>query len=142
MYKEISAKLSEAKKSGDKNLIKESLLFLVSEIENTLNSSNEELINKLPFSNFIEDRDFIFKTDDQSIFNDEGADVNMSTNGLIIEMLNAYGISDGEKLSDNLKEAIFSLHANLSKGMTENEVQIKDLHLVLNNIKDQINEVL
>lgn len=137
MYKQISKKLLEAKESKDKLLIKESILFFVKEIENVINSPDIFLRNKLFFSGFIEDRNFIFGVNDLSIFNEAKADINMSTSGIIAELFNIYGVSDGENISNRLKDALFSLHSKLSRDIIENDADINALHIIFEDIKQK-----
>lgn len=137
MYKQISKKLLEAKEGKDKLLIKESILFFVKEIENVINSPDIFLRNKLFFSEFIEDRNFIFGVNDLSIFNEAKADINISTSGIIAELFNIYGVSDGENISNRLKDALFSLHSKLSRDIIENDADINALHIIFEDIKQK-----
>ena len=137
MYKQIYAKLSQAKKSGQRSEIKKAFLFLVFELEAILNFPKGVLKNTLPFSDFIKDSGFIFGVKDQSVFNREGADVNISTEGLVVELSNIYGISDGKKIENDLKNTIFTLHSNLSRGVLENKLEIDKLRFILEDIKNR-----
>lgn len=138
MYTQIFTKLSQAKKSGQKDIIKNALVFLVSEIETVLELSDEVLKDKLPFSEFVEDSKFIFGVDGQSIFNEKEADMDVSTDGLVTELFNICHLPNGKEISDNLRSAILDVHSKFSRGVSENKLEIKKLRSVLDNIKDKI----
>ncbi len=134
MYTKIFEELSKAKNSGNKNSIRSSLLFLVSEIKNILDSKEEIKIKALPFSDFIRDSKFLFAVDNINIISNTKSDLIVSTNGLIEELLNIYGVSNSKEISDNLKNMIFSVHSSLSRGIYENKKVNEELNNSLNQI--------
>lgn len=138
MYKQVSRKLLEAKKSKDRELIKDSLFFFVKEIEKVLESPDIFLKDKLFFSEFIEDPYFIFEVKNLSVFNEEKADTNISTDGVIAELFNMCDVSDSNDLSNKLKQSIFALHSKLSRGITDNNLEINTIHIILENIKQKL----
>lgn len=137
MYKEVFVRLSRAKNNGQKDSIRDALLFFVTQIKNILNLSTEKQ-KKLPFSEFIEDNSFIFGTHNKSVFNKEEADLEISTEGLVTELLNTSNIPNGKELADNLKKAIFAVHSNFSKGIFDNKPEIDKLFSVLKEIENNI----
>ncbi|MDD2935202.1 MAG: hypothetical protein PHX25_01885 [Candidatus Pacebacteria bacterium] len=138
MYKKVCEKFSKTKKSKNKDLIKDSLISFIKEIENVLDSPDILLKNKLFFSEFIEDPCFIFEINDLSIFNEEKVDTNISTDGIITELFNMCDISDSNDLSNKLKQSIFALHSKLSKGIIENDSEINTIRIILKNIKQKL----
>jgi len=138
MYAQIYNRLSQAKESGQQDAIKSALMFFITKLNTMVDSFDGELKDTLVFSDFIQDPDFIFGVDNLSIFNKRKPDLNISTNGLAVELFKMGGIADGEKLIAELKDAIFVLHAKDSKGILDNELEISKLRSVLEKIKNKI----
>ena len=135
-YKEISEKFFESKENPNKEEVKRKLISFVLELESIVNSlKKHELTDNLPFSDFIEDNNYIFGIDNFTISNNDKADINISTKGLLAELLEICEIPNGTKLANDLKQAIFNLHGKLSREISEVDNEISSLNRALENIK-------
>lgn len=138
MYTQIFTKLSQAKKDGQRDVIKQALLFFITEIEAILELPYETQKKTLPFSEFIEDPKFIFGAENQSAFNEEGPDMNISTEGLVAELLARCDVPNGKHTANSLRDALFALHSKLSRGVSDNESETGEIRLVLEDIKNRL----
>lgn len=136
MYKQIYEKLVGAKKSGRRDEIKKAVLYFVEQLQAVLSLQSKVLKKDLPFSSFVEDSGFIFHARKQSVFNDNGADSEVSTGGLLVELLTTYGLFDAKEVENKLKDTIFNLHSKLSKGNDDVKSDIKDLNSIFESIKN------
>lgn len=95
-YKKIGYELAHTKEKEQASEIKKTLLSFISELELVINLPEERLREELPFAEFIEDADFIFGVEDMLLTNQNKPDLNVSTNGLLAELLEACNIDDGK----------------------------------------------
>jgi len=128
MYEDIFDKLSTAKNAGNKEQAKESLYFLVNKIRSTLAGP----MDQNTFADFIQDKNLIFKTNEDDFSGD--IEVKISTDGLLSQILDISGATDHEKISNKLKDSIFDLHSNLSRGVTNNKEKIDRIQSTLDLI--------
>jgi len=138
MYTHIFTKLSQAKKNGQRYAIKHALLFFITEIEAVLELPHETQKKTLPFSEFIEDPKFIFGVENQSVFNEEVPDINISTEGLIAELFARCDIPNSKHTAKNLRNALFALHSKLSRGISDNERETGEIRLILEDVKNYL----
>ncbi len=134
-YKKIGYELAHTKEKEQASEVKKTLLSFISELELAINLPEERLREELPFAEFIEDADFIFGVEDMLLTNQNKPDLNVSTNGLLAELLEACSIDDGKRLADELKDSIFALHSGLSKGKDSVIKEIQAVHSSLDKIK-------
>lgn len=110
LYKKIFSKLSKAKKSGSSEDIRKSLRFFSDSIRDMI-SKNKIKLSIL--SDFVHDENMFFKAKHSKLSND-GPDLNITTNGLIAQMLDMILVKDYEKISDDVSSAIDNLYAKIS----------------------------
>lgn len=123
--------MSQARKSGQDDSVKSSLVFFSDILEADLKKIAQK---PLIFSDFIYDQGMIFKTIDSKT-DSVGVDVEVHTNGLLAQMLESIGVVDYQKIADGLKNAIESLHAQLSKGNTNSVEEQKKLKDTIDTIR-------
>ena len=85
------------------------------------------------FSKFIEDKDFLFSANTNYTQNGV-VDVKLQTNGLLAQIFELCGVVNYNNLSENIKDTIFDLHSNLSRGIDKNGEKITKIKEALDLI--------
>lgn len=134
MYDDIYQKFVGARKDGDRETARIAIKFFVDSIKSALNQP----LSVGTFSKFIEDKNFLFSTN-TDYFHSEVVEANLQTNGLLAQIFEIYGIIDHDNLSENIKDSIFDLHSNLSRGIMGDKDKINKILKILDLIRLAIN---
>ncbi|MCX6739517.1 MAG: hypothetical protein NT098_05755 [Candidatus Parcubacteria bacterium] len=124
-YETIVKKLSEGKESGNPEQIKESIVFLSDILIHKL--EKEELTyEEFSFFTFV-DKNQIFRVN-KKIVSDVGVIVQVTSIGMVAQMLDMIGVIKYEKISDNVHNALWNLTSSASINSPEyREKDKKDL---------------
>ncbi len=134
MYEKIVKKLIQAKKTGDKDNIINSIKFIHDQIINSINKT----LDYKTFSMFVYDKDMVFKIEREELSRNS-ADIIIISNGLFAQVLEMADVMNYNDISDFLSASIARLHAKLSLNKKEISLELDELKQILKIIQNIYN---
>jgi hypothetical protein len=133
MYQEASKLLQNAKASGEKSFIVESLLTFVIRLEKACKGS----VTPQTLAEFVLDNDYLLPTDSIS-YSKTKADLHVTSDGIVSSLLDVIGINGNKVLAVEIKNKIFTAHASVSSGGDNAKADIQGLITALQNLRSLI----
>lgn len=131
MYAKIVNALIESKKTGDKEIIINSIKLVHDEILNILSSD----LTYETFSMFVYDKDMVFKINREELSRNS-ADVFISSNGLFAQVLEMADVKNYNEISEILSNSISNLHSSLSLSKEDIFEEIDELKQALKIVEN------
>lgn len=130
IYKQINTALLSARESHDVQEMREALTSAVISLEGILGGQ----LSHETFSDFIHDLDMLFETNND-VYSKSQPDIKITTTGLIDQSLEIIGLTNHNKIANDLKDSIYDLHSALSRDLADIDNKNKKLLEVLEDIK-------